>query len=378
MKVPFLDLVNIHRDIEPQLEEVYRHCIRTGNYVGGKMVADFEQQFATYVGTKYCVALNSGTDALRLGLLAMGLKPGDGVITVANTFIATTEAITQAGGKIEFVDVCRETSLLDTKKLETWLFERRQNGDARPMPRFILPVHLYGQSVEMERLNVLAEKYGLTVIEDCAQAHGALHNGKMVGSFGKAAAFSFYPGKNLGALGEGGAITTDDPIVAEKVKMLREHGQREKYIHSCEGYNSRMHAMQAGFLSVKLPLLEGWNAERRKISQAYDDAFGGQSWIQTVKVNSSNVPARHLYVIHVENRKALAHYLNQKGIATGLHYPKALHKQDCYRNESFAQVTLPETEYLADRLMSLPLFPGMTSIEQSYVIESVLSAKDAL
>lgn len=369
MKIPFSDLVPIHRELESELQAVFLKTCRSAGFVGGAMVEEFEKAFAAWVGTKHCVGVSNGTDALRLALMAMGCQRGDRVLTVANTFIATTEAIHQAGGVLDFVDVEEQTSLLDPKALERLL------EDPARRPKFVVPVHLYGQMVDMTRLGALAEKYGFQILEDAAQAHGATQNGKRAGTIGRAAGFSFYPGKNLGALGEGGAVTTNDDEVASRVRMLRDHGQREKYFHVYEGYNARLHSMQAGFLSVKLPHLNGWNERRRAIAQRYDAAFEGKDGIRPVRAYRENVSVAHLYVIHVADPRGLQKQLAEQGIASGFHYPIPIHHQDCYREEAFYRMSLPVTEKLAGQLLSLPIYPHLAEAEVDYVIEKVLAAQ---
>src|SRR5580704_4235146 len=285
--IPFLDLITPHMELEKELTAVFHKVLATAGFIGGPMVEEFESAFATFCDTKYSVAVNSGTDALRFALMACGIQPGDVVVTVPHTFIATTEAISQAGALPEFVDIDERTYNMDPDKLREYLEEqctREKSGklisrrSGRPVTA-VVPVHLYGQMVDMDAIQELADRYGLMVIEDACQAHGAeyfsrKHNRWMkAGSMGMAAAFSFYPGKNLGACGEAGAVTTNDAGVAKKISMLRDHGQAQKYYHDIEGYNGRLDALQAGLLHAKLKRLPDWNAQRRERAAEYSRLF---------------------------------------------------------------------------------------------------------
>ena len=318
--IPFLDLVTPHVELEEQLVSVLTRTLATAGFIGGPMVEDFEQAYATYCNTNHCIGVNSGTDALRFALLAVGVKEGDAVITVCNTFIATTEAISQTGAQPVFVDVNEGTGNLDPQQLQEFLetqcaldvqgrlITRRQGLRVKA----IVPVHLYGQPADMDSILELAERYQLEVIEDACQAHGAAYfskrqgNWRKAGSIGHAAAFSFYPGKNLGACGEAGAVTTDDENLASKIRMLRDHGQEQKYYHRLEGYNGRLDALQAGFLTVKLPYLDLWNQQRRAAAQWYHDRFAAAADRVRVIRELPNVSGvYHLYVICVPDRDRL-------------------------------------------------------------------------
>lgn len=364
-RVRFLDLPAQHAELKAELIEAFSRALDTAGFIGGPAVAGFERNFAAFVKAKHAVAVASGTDALRLALLAMGIKRGDRVITVPNTFIATTEAISQAGAEFVFVDVDRDTALLDPNRLEDVLKAQRGRFQA------VVPVHLYGQTADMEAISRLAGEHGLLVLEDAAQAHGAEHRGRRAGGLGRAAAFSFYPGKNLGACGEGGAITTDDGAVAEEVRMLRTHGEVERYRHVREGYNARLDAIQAAFLDVKLKHLERWNEARRKIAARYDAAFAPLAWVRPVKVLPHNVAVRHLYVIHVPDRDGLRSHLTARKIETGLHYPTPLHLQACYAHLGFRAGAFPNAEESAATLLSLPMDPGMTESQVERVVVAV-------
>ena len=286
--IPFVDLVSLHRELETELVDVCRKAIQTAGFIGGPEVAGFEREFAEFCGAKHCVGVNSGTDALRFALTAAGVQPGDIVLSVSHTFIATTEAISQAGARTEFIDIDAKSFNMDPEKLRTYLEQNcvldKATGKymhkrlGKPVTA-VVPVHLYGQMADMDPIMELAERYKLIVIEDACQAHGAEYFSKKqnrwlkAGSVGRAAGFSFYPGKNLGACGEGGAITTNDPEVARKAAMIRDHGQSKKYYHDVEGYNGRLDSMQAGMLRVKLKHLAKWNEQRRASARVYDELF---------------------------------------------------------------------------------------------------------
>lgn len=371
--VPFLDLVAQHRILRSELLQVVADALDTAVFTGGDMVADFESGFAAFGGYRHVIAVSNGTDALRIALQAMEIGPGQRVVTVPNTFIATTEAISLAGARLEFVDVDPATCLMDAGRLAEHLenaFARRPRPER---PACILPVHLYGQTCDMEAIMELAARYELKVLEDAAQAHGASYKGRAAGTLGHAAAFSFYPAKNLGACGEAGAISTGDPVIAERARMLRDHGQSEKYVHRLEGANSRIDSIQAGFLRVKLRHLAAWNAARRDIAARYDAAFATLAGIEPVRVLPHNVPSRHLYVIHADRRDELRAFLRDRGIQSGLHYPFPLHLQECYRALGIPARSFPHAERSASRALSLPIFPEMTDAQVGAVIRGVES-----
>jgi dTDP-4-amino-4,6-dideoxygalactose transaminase len=383
--IPFLDLASCHLALEGELVEVFKGALRSSGFIGGPQVEGFEKEFAEFCGTGHCIGVGSGTDALRFALIAAGVNAGDVVITVPNTFIATTEAITQAGGVAEFVDVDERTYNMDPEKLREYL-ETQCEIDKMGMAvskrldkpvRAVIPVHLYGQTADMDAIAEIAEKYGLRVIEDACQAHGAEYFSKRrnrwmrAGSIGEAAAFSFYPGKNLGACGEGGAVTTNDPEVARKVRMLRDHGQARKYIHEMEGYNGRLDAIQAGILRVKLRHLEAWNAMRRENASRYNGLLGGIDGVATPSEPEWARPVYHLYVICTGNRDGLQGYLSDNGIATGLHYPVPLHIQEAYRGLGYGEGNFAVAEKAARQLLSLPMYPELTETQQQRVAEKI-------
>jgi dTDP-4-amino-4,6-dideoxygalactose transaminase len=372
-RIPFLDLKKQHQALRAELLEVAAEAIDSAGFIGGAMLADFEADFARFTGTAHAIGVANGTDGLRLALKALGIVQGQPVVTVPNTFIATAAAISHAGGRIEFVDVDPHTCLMDPQRLEDNLRDRFAHGPKEDRPAAVIPVHLYGQCADMDAILAIAQRYGLVVLEDACQAHGATYKGRPAGSMGAAAAFSFYPGKNLGACGEAGAVTTNDTAVAETVRMLRDHGQKRKYHHQIEGYNARLDAMHAGFLRVKLRHLPAWNARRRELAARYDEAFARTSWLRPVQVLPGNVPVYHLYVIHAAQRDELMAHLDAAGISCGLHYPLPLHLQPCYARLGQGPGSFPHAERSAATLLSLPIFAEMESAQLQRVVEAVHS-----
>ncbi len=385
--IPFLDLVTPHVELENELVEVFRHSLHTAHFVGGESVEAFEGDFARFCGAAHCAVVNSGTDALRFALIAAGVKPGDVAVTVPNTFIATTEAISQAGALPEFVDIDEGTSNMSIEKLTEYLEKQCKPGadgklvslrSGRPVTA-IVPVHLYGQMADMDAILALAEKYGLIVIEDACQAHGAgqfsKKHGKWMraGSMGHAAGFSFYPGKNLGALGEGGAVTTSDARLDAVVKKLRDHGQAKKYYHDMEGYNGRLDAIQAGFLHAKLPHLEGWNAQRRERAAEYGKLLAGNAAIGMPHEPEWSRGVFHLYVIRTADREGLMGYLKAAGIGSAIHYPIPLHLQQAYAEMGYAKGSFPAAERVAEEIVSLPMYPQLRPEQVARVAAEVLA-----
>jgi len=383
--IPFLDLVAPHVEMEQELVTAFRKCLRTASFVGGSPVEEFERSFAEFCRTEHAVAVNSGTDALRFALMACGIGAGDVVLTVPNTFIATGEAISQTGALPEFVDIDESTYNMSVEALETYLkvqCTHDANGrlislrSRRPVTA-VVPVHLYGQMADMDGIVRLAEEYGLTVVEDACQAHGAeyysarLNRWMPAGSMGRAAAFSFYPGKNLGALGEGGAATTNDAAVAGQMRLLRDHGQAKKYYHEIEGYNGRLDTIQAAFLAAKLPHLEGWNAQRRELALGYNRMFADNPSILTPAEPSWSRAVYHLYVVRVADRDGMMEHLKQAGIGTGIHYPIPLHQQKAYAGMAYGAGGFPVTERVAPEILSLPMFPQLAAEQQARVVEAV-------
>jgi dTDP-4-amino-4,6-dideoxygalactose transaminase len=386
-KIPFLDLVTPHQELEAELLAVVKQAFSNAGFIGGPMVEDFERQFAEFCGAKHCIGVNSGTDALRFAFMAAGIEPGDIIVTVPHTFIATTEAISQAGGQIAFVDIDEQTYTMDPRKLRAYLetqcdFDSRSGKliERRSKHRVagIVPVHLYGQTADMDPILELAQKYNLFVIEDACQAHGAEYFSKTAnawkraGTMGKAAAFSFYPGKNLGACGEGGAITTNDDAMAARMKMIRDHGQAKKYYHDIEGYNGRLDSIQAGWLSVKLRHLAKWNESRRTLAHRYHDALKEAKGAIAIPVEASwTKGVYHLYVIRTQDREALQASLTEVGIGSGIHYPIPLHLQKAYQNLGYKKGDFPVTEQVAEEIVSLPMFPQLTNSQLDQVANRV-------
>jgi dTDP-4-amino-4,6-dideoxygalactose transaminase len=385
--IPFLDLIAPHVELEQELTEVFRKALRTAGFIGGPVVEEFEKAFATFCDTSHSVAVSSGTDALRFALMASGVKPGDVVVTVPHTFIATTEAISQAGALPEFVDIDERTYNLDPAKLAEYLETQCTVDDAgrlmsrrsgRPVTA-VVPVHLYGQMADMDPILELAERYRLVVIEDACQAHGAeyfskKHNRWMkAGSMGRAAAFSFYPGKNLGACGEAGAATTNDAGIAKTMRMLRDHGQATKYYHDVEGYNGRLDAIQAGLLHVKLAHLPKWNAQRRDRAAEYNRLLESADTALVPPYEPSwSRAVYHLYVVRTADREGLTDHLKKAGIATGIHYPIPLHLQNAYQFLVYSVGDFPVCEKVAAQILSLPMFPQLTPRQQNRVVEESL------
>jgi dTDP-4-amino-4,6-dideoxygalactose transaminase len=386
--IPFLDLVTPHIELEQQLTDIFKRALHTASFIGGPMVEQFEQAFAEFCGTKYCVGVGSGTDALRFALTTGGVKSGDVVITVPNTFIATTEAISQAGAEPRFVDIDERTYNMDPAKVREYLEKFCtvndrlgvviDNKTGKPVTA-IVPVHLYGQMADMDPLLAVAEQYKLIVIEDACQAHGAQYFSTKenrwlkAGSMGKAAAFSFYPGKNLGACGEAGAVTTNDEALAQKTRMLRDHGQSKKYYHEMEGYNGRLDAIQAGILQIKLNHLPQWTEMRRSAASRYRELF---SAIGGDKVTVPYEPewtrcGYHLFVVRVENRDELMKHLASAGIGTGIHYPIPLHLQNAYTALGYKRGDFPIAEKVAAEALSLPMYPHLRGDQQSRVVREL-------
>ena len=386
--IPFLDLVTPHRELAPELTEVFARALNTAGFIGGPMLEQFENAFAEFCEAKYCVGVSSGTDALRFALMAAGVKFGDVVITVPNTFIATTEAISQAGAEPRFVDVDERTYNMDPVQVRNYVtesctFDSRMellidNRTGKPVTA-IVPVHLYGQMADMDELLEIAQQYNLSLVEDACQAHGAQYfsrkenRWRTAGSMGVAAAFSFYPGKNLGACGEAGAATTNDETIARKMRMLRDHGQAKKYYHDMEGYNGRLDSIQAGLLHVKLKHLPSWNESRQERARKYNELLSGVS----AEVKAPFEPSwsraiYHLYVIQVENREAVQAALAKENIGTGIHYPIPLHLQKAYANQGYRAGDFPVTEKAAERILSLPMFPTLSEEDQVRVVETLI------
>jgi len=363
-QVPFQDLAPIHDGLKAEILAEISDLVDSGAFTNGPQVAAFETEFARYCDRQHCVGVGSGLDALRLALLAAGLEQGDEVIVPAQTFVATFEAITQGGGVPVPVDIGEADYNLDVGAVEQAI---------GPRTRFVVPVHLYGQMADMRSLSALAEGHGLTIIEDACQAHGAGRDHLRAGASGLAAGFSFYPGKNLGAMGDAGALVTDDAELAARAVALREHGQTAKYRHTFEGYTARLDTIQALVLLRKLPLLDEWNAQRRALAQIYDRALENVGDLRLPSVPEGSEPVWHLYVVRTRDPEALADFLAERGIGTGRHYPEPPHLSPAYAQLGHGRASFPVSEALAAECLSLPIFPGMTQDQAEVVVETIMA-----
>lgn len=363
--IQLVDLKSQYDTISDDINQAIQSIIDNSAFVGGKAVREFETDFAAYCNVKACVGVGNGTDAIYLTLRALGIGPGDEVITVPYTFIATTEAITMTGARPVFVDIKEDTMLMNPALLEAAI---------TPQTRAIVPVHLYGQPCEMDSILEIAHRHGLKVIEDAAQAHGAKWRGRRVGSIGDAACFSFYPGKNLGAFGDAGAVVSNDEDLIERVRMLANHGRLEKYTHKIEGVNSRLDGLQAAILRVKLRHLDEWNEKRRHHADFYLDALTDHE-IRLPVTHPDASHVWHLFVVRVPDREAFQQRLKSEGIATGIHYPIPLHLQPAYEGANIPRETLPISEKVAAEVVSLPMYPEL-SPEQLETILDVVTRKE--
>lgn len=363
--IEFFDLTRSHYPLRSRFHEVLDALLDSSEYVLGSNVVDFEGQFANYCKTQFAVATNSGTSALHLALEACGVSAGDEVITTPMTFIATASSISYLGAIPVFVDVDPQTWTIDVKKIEAAI---------TPRTKVILPVHLHGVMANMPAVMEIAKKYKLSVVEDAAQAHGASINGLHPGQFGDIACFSFYPGKNLGALGEAGAIVTNNALLAERVRLMRNWGALIKYEHSVVAYNYRMDGIQGGFLSVKLPYMSAWNKERAEIANKYSAAFT-EAGIQCPHVPSGFEHVFHVYAIVSQDKRNLATRFSQQKIGFGAHYPIPVHLQEAYSSLGYKNGSFPVSERLAQGFFSLPIYPGLSDEEVSLVIQAVLDSE---
>lgn len=348
-----IPLVDLRVQFEPLREEIFsawNEVLSSMRLFLGPNVQKFEQEFAAYCGSEFAIGVSSGTDAINLALRAANIGPGDEVITVSHTFIATAEAILLAGAKPVFVDIQPDTCLMNVGQIEQHITEKT---------RAILPVHLYGQCVDMDPILTLAQQHNLIVIEDACQAHGATYKGRRAGSMGTFGTFSFYFTKNLGAYGEGGMITTSDPEMARRLRMLRDHGSETRYYHEMVGVNGRLDELQAAALLIKLKYLDDWNQQRRRNAAVYQEMLGG-SGIITPTESDHNTHVYHLYVIRTPYRDRLREFLGQQGIGTGIHYPVPIHLQSCCENLGYHSGDLPITEAITQEILSLPMYPELT------------------
>jgi dTDP-4-amino-4,6-dideoxygalactose transaminase len=362
MIIPFLDVRAGYEELRAEIDAAIGRVTASGRYILGPEVEAFEEQFAAYCGVSHAIGVGNGLDALHLALLAIGVEPGDEVIVASNTFIATWLAVTSAGGVPVPVEPDPVTHNLDPSKIEVAI---------SPRTRAILPTHLYGQPADLDPILDIARRHGLRVIEDAAQAHGARYNGRRLGSHGEAVAWSFYPGKNLGGLGDGGAVTTNDSEIAERLRLLRNYGSREKYVHGIKGFNSRLDPIQAAILSVKLRRLDDWNSRRAAIAEVYSQTLDDAA-VECPPVPDWAEPSWHLYVVQTDTRDELAGELRTAGIETLIHYPIPPHRQSAYRE--LAGADLPIADRLAARVLSLPMGPHLSTNDAARVAEAIIAA----
>lgn len=360
MKIPFVDLKAQYNSIKQEIDKAILGVIQDSAFIGGKYLKSFEKSFADYVGVKDCIGVGNGTDALFVALRNLGVKEGDEVVTVANSFIATSEAITSTGAKVVFVDCDNGTYNIDVKKLE---------GVVNSRTKAIVPVHLYGQPADMDPIMEIAKRHSLFVVEDAAQAHGAEYKGRKIGTFGDCACFSFFPGKNLGAYGDGGAVVTSNDNLAQKIRMYANHGRINKYDHEFEGVNSRLDGLQAAILDVKLKYLDRWTKRRIEIAKAYNEGLKGL--VITPRVIDDVKHVYHLYVTSMDDRDKVRVALEQKGISTGIHYPIPLPFLAAYSYLGHKPGDFPVANSLKDKILSLPIYGDMTDEQVSYVVEQV-------
>lgn len=366
MHVPFVDLKAQYRSLKHEIDPAITQVIEEASFIGGRVVDEFERNFARYVRSRHCIGVGNGTDAITIALKALGIGQGDEVITAANSFIATSEAITATGARVVFVDCDPLTCTIDVGRIEQALTTRT---------RAIIPVHLYGQPADMDAIRSIAERHGLRVIEDAAQAHGARYRDLPVGTLGDCGCFSFYPGKNLGAYGDGGAITTNDDVIAKTVRMYANHGRTEKYNHEFEGCNSRLDALQAAVLDVKLRHLETWTERRRAAALRYDT--GLQGVVRCIGTRPDVRHVYHLYVVRVPRRAQVMAFLKEQGIGTGIHYPIPLPLLNAYRYLGHGPQDFPAAAAMKDEILSLPMFGNITDAQIDHVITGVRRALNA-
>lgn len=361
MKIPYCSFLSMERELDTEIHEAFDRVLRKSWYIGGEEDKEFERRFAAYCGTEYCIGTGNGLDALTLILNAMGIETGDEVILPANTFIASALAVSRNGAKPVLVDVKEDTFTIDPETVEAAISDRT---------KAIMPVHLYGLACDMDPILQIAEKHNLKIVEDCAQAHGAKYKKRMVGTFGTAAGYSFYPGKNLGALGDAGAAVTNDPVLAERIRALGNYGSDHKYHHIYEGCNSRLDELQAAFLSVKLSHLDRMNAERRRIAKRYLAGIRNEKVILPAVPDYAE-PVWHIFAIRCNERDRLEEYLNTKGIGTNRHYPVPVHLQECYQYLGYHEGNFTVAEAISRTELSIPLYYGLTDAETDYVIDVI-------
>lgn len=363
--IPILDLKPQYESLQAQMDEAILSAVRSGQYINGPNVKAFEKEFAAYTGGAHAVALNSGTDALHLALRALDIGPGDEVITVPFTFVATTEAIGIVGAKPVFVDIDPATYNMDVTAIEALI---------SPRTKAIMPVHLYGQPVDMDAVMAIAQRHHLAVVEDCAQAVGATYHGKQVGTIGTIGCFSFFPSKNLGCYGDGGAAVTDDATLAQRLVALRGHGGRVKYYHEELGVNSRLDEVQAAVLRVKLPHVDQWNQARRQVAMRYNEMLAGIPGVKTPEELADTVPVYHQYTIRTKDRDRVQKALQERGVQTMIYYPVPLHLQQVHAFIGHQKGDFPKTEHATEEVLSLPIFPELSFEQQQEVVEAIRHA----
>lgn len=362
MQIPLVDLKRQYKSLKKEVNQAFQKTASSASFIKGPALEEFENEFAKFIGVKHCIGVASGTDALEISLRALGIGKGDEVILPANTFVATAYAITYTGAKPVLVDIDPKTYNINVSQIENKINKRT---------KVIIPVHLYGQPAQMNKVLMIAKNHKLAVVEDACQAHGALFNKKRVGSLGTLAAFSFYPGKNLGAYGDGGAIMTNSKKLAERIIKMREYGGN-KYFYDEIGFNSRLDALQASILSIKLKYLDKWNKKRGQAARYYNKLFSNRIPQVTTPSETKEVnPVYHLYVIRAPMRDNLIQYLSTKGISTGVHYPIPLHLQKSLKDLGYKKGDFPVTEKASTEILSLPIFPGITHSQQNYVVNSI-------
>jgi dTDP-4-amino-4,6-dideoxygalactose transaminase len=361
-RVPFIDLRARYAGVKTEVDAAMARVLESADFTLGVELERFETAFAEYVGVRFAVGVSSGTDALELALRASGIGPGDEVIAPANTFVATGEAIVTVGADLRLADVDPHTFNMDPTAVQSLI---------TPRTKAIIPVHLYGQPADMDAIGGLARQNGLTVIEDCAQSHGAKWRGKKTGGFGHAACFSFYPAKNLGAFGDAGAVVTNDEQVADKIRMLRHHGQKGKNEHLLIGGTRRLDTLQAAVLGAMLPSLDHWNEARRRAARTYEELFAGMKGVDVPYCSPLADAVYHLFVIQAEDRDELRRILTSRGIDTGVHYPVPLHRQPAFRYLECLDSQVPVATRLSERILSLPMYPELTRQQIEYVVDAV-------
>ena len=369
IRVPFFDLGRLHSEIRIELDQAYHRVMDSGFFILGPELEAFEQEFASFCGTRYCIGVGNGLDALLLSLKALEIGAGDEVIVPGHTFIATWLAVSQCGARPVPVDIESSYYNIDPNRIEARI---------TPRTRAIIPVHLYGQTADMDPINALAERHGIAVVEDAAQAQGAEYKSRKAGALGNVAAFSFYPVKNLGALGDGGAVVTDDPALASKIRILRNYGSAQKYKHDLPGTNSRLDELQAAFLRAKLAHLPAWNRSRRDLADHYLRQLEGLTGLNLPSIAAESLPIWHQFVIRHKKRERLQQGLLEKGVATQVHYPIPPHQCGAYRQFSTDNRDLPVTEQISSEILSLPIAPYLTQRDQLSVIEALGAVLDEI